>query len=219
MDSTSIDPRMAELELFDDQKLVEEAAKTVQEGDTLRPRLNFSQDSLKQANADMLWLEESCSSLVKAKDKVQSNLNEANEKIYVLEGKMGVLEKEDYDLQEFSADQLEVGFVIAQEQYTCVYPDLDHDQFNVRKEVRDGQMVMPSDHAVREVVVLAELEVVTENEAPKDRENVPVNWCNHFSSLLIFDDPAWLITYFLGIFEWAVFLAILFAFADTHEAG
>lgn len=60
----------------------------------MKASLNLSQNSLKQASDDLLRLEESCSTLMKIKDTLQANLNEANEKITQLEDKVESLQKE-----------------------------------------------------------------------------------------------------------------------------
>lgn len=73
----------------------------------------------------------SCLALIKTKDNLQADLNDANEKAFELGNKVEGLEKEVKELGIFSSKQLDEGFKLAREQYTCVYLDLDHSQFSV----------------------------------------------------------------------------------------
>lgn len=82
--------------------------KTTRENEELR-------SSLKQSSTDMLRLEESCSTLIKTKDSLQADLNEATEKVTQLDGKVEDLQKKVGELELLSYEQLGEGFRLAQE--------------------------------------------------------------------------------------------------------
>lgn len=79
--------------------------------------------------------------MISTKESLQASSNAANEKIIELNDKVVDVDIEEEELKVFSVEQLIEGFKVAQDQYICVYVDLDHSMINIMKEIRYGCLV------------------------------------------------------------------------------